>query len=97
MRGLITHVSDSKNNTNFTTVNYIWPEVLAYAPSLSSTIVSLAHFFLDLCRFLTTAVQSLSAVVRIIPRYLKEVTGAKGIPYDLIDVSAAALASSSAS
>ena len=73
---------------------YIWHEVQASAPSLPSTLGSCAHFRLALHRLLTTNVQSSSATVRILPRYFKDVTWARGIPYAVNTVSSPALASS---
>ena len=49
-------------------------------PSLINTCVSRAHFRRDFRRLLTTAVQLLSDAKRTIYRYLKEVTGSRGIP-----------------
>ena len=84
MRGVITHVSKPYSITDWTTAKYIWPEVWASAHSLPSTLDIRAHFCCDFRRLLTTNVQSWSVDEITLPRYLKRVNGARGIPYSLI-------------
>ena len=93
--GVITYLSDPYSITDCTTVKDIWPKIWASATSLTRTLVSHSHFRLVFRRFLTTDGQSLSVAVRIRPRYLKEVTWERGIPYAVKSVSSPVLASSS--
>ena len=95
IRGVIIHVSNPYNNTNWTTANYIWTKVRSSAPSLPINLISCSHFRLAFRTFLTTAGQSPSAAMIICPRYLKEVTRARVVPYAVIYISTPALASSS--
>ena len=94
--GFITHVLNPYKITDCTTAKYIWPEVWTFTPSLTITLISSTHFRCSFRKLLTTSGQSYSAAVRISPRYLKSVTGVRGIPYAVIAVSAPALASYSA-
>ena len=80
MRGVMAYVSDPYSINDCTTSKLICPEVRASTSSLLSTLVSRAHFCRALRRLLTTYGQLLSTADRNLLRYLKDVTGDRGIP-----------------
>ena len=73
MRGVITHISDPKISTAFTTALKNIPDTLRFAPSLHNIIDNLTHLFLTLCRLPTKSGQASSNDLMIRPRYFNAV------------------------
>ena len=78
--GVINHVYNPYIMTEWTTSKKIWTEVQASAPYLLITLVSRAYLRHAFRRLLTTVGQFSYTDNITIPRYLKEVTGARSIP-----------------
>ena len=78
---VITHVSDPKRRTAWTTTLKNSPNTQPFAPSLPRTRDSCAYFFRYFRSFLTTAGQSSSEAVRKRPIYLNNDTKVSGYPY----------------
>ena len=83
MRGVTVQVSEPNINTACTMALKKNPDTRSSAPSLLMILVILSHTALARDKFLTTNGQPLSADDITRPRYYKEVTISRGLPYAL--------------
>ena len=81
MRGVRTHVSDPKSNTDCNMDLKNIPDILKYAPSWSRILVIRAQLFQVFLKMPTTTSQLSSPAFMKRPRYLKKVTVYSGSPY----------------
>ena len=96
MWGVTTQVSTPNIKTAYTMADYNQPDVWAntYCPSI---IDRRSHICRTIWIFLMTSVQSSYVVVRILPRYQKDITISRGYMYTLKAVTDTACVSSSTS